>query len=130
MAQIKPIVIGVSPNQVTFNPVAAQRQNTDAAVLVAKDASYPLGSKTLLVMVRYPSGNQKTERVKMKLQLPKVQTSLDSTTLAYPTPYAEIEFVFDQSVPVADRTELRTRMLQLLAAADVVDAVDNGSPLI
>lgn len=127
MAQLANIAVGTPT--VTFTPLAAQRQSDTPARLVIKNAANPSASEQLEILVRYPTGNQVTERVRLKDVLPQT-AEVNGITTVTSQPYAAIEFVFDSSVSVAQRTLLRKRIIDLLGHASVIDAIDNGSPLI
>lgn len=114
---------------VVFTAISAQGQNTDPARWANKKSS-AMASDKLDMLVRYPTGNQTTERIKLKLDLPNIVDVAGIPTSAYITPYAAVEFVFDQRVPVAQRTELRKRIANLLNNATVVAAIDSGNPAI
>lgn len=129
MALIAPIVINdgaATPVAHTFNPVSVNPAQYREAL-----ANVPTVGQGM-IGIKIGASNGAVQRVTLTLALPALEVPAGGTTAGYVaapkaayTNTVKAEFILPIRGTAAQRKDLRVLLLNLLANAQVIDAVDN-----
>lgn len=131
MAQVAPIVIkdgATTPADHTFSPVATSPDTYYREGI----SSLPLVGQGGITIVNRSQANAKLQRVRVKLELPALESIAGNNAAGYTaapavayTNTVMVEFLLPSRGTVQQRKDLRVMLSNLLLNAQVVDTVDN-----
>lgn len=131
MAQVAPIVVAdgaATPVNHTFSPVATSPDTFYREGI----SSLPLVGQGTLTIVNRSQANAKLQRVRVKLELPALETIAGNNAAGYTaapavayTNTVMVEFLLPARGTVQQRKDLRVMLSNALKDAQIVDAIDN-----
>lgn len=133
MAQIANIVVAdgaTTPVNHTFVPISSR----PSAMYREQIASLALVGQGVVDISNNSAANASLQRVRVKLALPALETISGENAAGYTaspkvayTNTVMVEFIMPARGTVQQRKDLRTLVMNLMANAQVIDAVDNLS---